>query len=50
MALDNARGAPALYLRQATAGSFVPACDAHNQMIKYSGHIYALLFKYNFGK
>jgi hypothetical protein len=50
MALDDARRAPALYLRQATAGSFVPACGAHHQMIKYAASIYSHLFKYNFAK
>jgi hypothetical protein len=34
MALDVARGAPALYLRQAIGGSFVPACGIPHQMIK----------------
>jgi hypothetical protein len=50
MALDVARRGPALYLRQAIGGSFVPACGAHHQMIKAAAQIYAHLTKQNFAK
>jgi hypothetical protein len=45
MALDVARRGPALYLRQAIGGSFVPDCGIHHQMIKLAARIYAHLAK-----
>jgi hypothetical protein len=50
MALDVATRGPALYLRQAIGGSFVPACGVHHQMIKVAAQICTHLTKENFAK
>jgi hypothetical protein len=50
MALDVARRAPALYLRQATGVSFVPACGIHHQKINRDALINTHLMKHSFAK